>query len=145
MAASFHAAEGLVVDENGHDLREKEDPFNGPAENKVVDEDRGGGRGDEGDGKPDAHPGEGAEHQGEEQKEFGVPPGVVQNFLRAFPMAFHFGEHEKKAAADGEMGDVDMEDGDAGDEQAAAGKIQLPDRIVHQRTSSGTLAASLSM
>ena len=145
MAAPLHAAEGLVVDEDGNDFREKEDPFDGPGEDKVVDEDGGGGRGDEGDGEPDAHPGHGAQHQGEEQEELGVLPGVVQDSLRAFPIALHLGEHEEEAAADGEMGDVHMEDGDEGDEQAAAGKIQLPDRIIHQRTSSGTRAASLSM
>jgi len=72
-------------------------------------------------------------------------PGVVEDSLRAFPVAFHLGQDQKEAAADGEMRDVHMEDGDQGDEQAAAGEIQLPDRIVHQRTSPGTRAASLSM
>lgn len=75
------------------------------------------------------------EDHGQEQKELGVFSGVGQDIGRVLPQPLHFGQYQKQPAAHGKMGDIDMDDGDDGDEQAAAEGIQVPDGIVHGCTS----------
>ena len=112
----------VVVDGDGGELDEEEDPLDGPAKDEVVNEGAGGFGMCEADGEPDAHAGDGAEDSGEDEEEFGVAgkllePGIARSFV-GHAHRFAFGHREIEAAANGELRDHDVEDGDDADDPA---------------------------
>ena len=75
---------------------------------------------DEGDRKPDAYPREGAHHQRQQDEKAGVEADVFDDARVTFAVALELGQHEEEAASDGEVGDENVDDGHARDEQPAA-------------------------
>ena len=116
------AIPGVVVDGDGGEFDQEEDPLHGPAEDEVVNQRAGGLGMREADGEPDAHAGDGAEDSREDEEEFGVAgklfePGIGGLFVR-HAHRFAFGHREIEAAAHGELRDHDVKDGDDADDPA---------------------------
>ena len=128
-------APGGVVDRNGGQFDDKEDPLHGPAEDEVMNERAGGFGMSEADGEPDAHAADGAEDGGEDEEELGVtvqlmkPVGAELAFRHAHGLAL--GHRKIKPAADGKLRDHDVEDGDDADHPARAENGNVPEWIVH--------------
>lgn len=131
VVTAAHFAEGIVVDEGSGDFHGEKHPFGGPGKDETVDQQRGCRRIDQGDDKPDSHSGDRSEDHGDEKEEAGVAPGEFKDTGVVLAQSLFFGGYQINAGADGKVGDEDVEDGDQGDEQAAAGVRQVPDRIVH--------------
>jgi hypothetical protein len=72
------AVPGVVVDRDGGEFDEEEDPLHGPAEDEVVDERTGGFRMGEADGEPDADAANGAEDGGEDEEELGMADQLIE-------------------------------------------------------------------
>ena len=129
------AVPGVVVDRDGGQLDQEEDPLHGPAEDKVVNQRAGGLGMGEADGKPDAHAGDGAEDAGKDEEELGVagqlfqPCGAEFGVGDAHGLALGHGQIE--AAAHGELRDHDVEDCDDADHPARAENWNFPKWIVH--------------
>jgi hypothetical protein len=62
------AVPGVVVDGDGGEFDEEEDPLHGPAEDEVMNQRAGGLGMSEADGEPDADAGDGAEDAGEDEE-----------------------------------------------------------------------------
>jgi len=135
MGSPVKGVKGVGVDEDRDDLKQEKNPFGGPAEDKVVNQDRGGPGIEQGNGEPDADTGHGPGDHGHQQEKFGMPADIFNNGRVVFAVSFELSQDQEEAAADSKMGDVDVEDGDQGDQQAAAEDIKVPDRIIHDCTS----------
>src|ERR1035438_4702777 len=68
MQFGVDAVPGVVVDDDGGQLDEKEDPLHGPAEDEVMNHRAGGLGMREADGEPDADAADGAENGGEDEE-----------------------------------------------------------------------------
>ena len=123
-------APGVVVDRDGGQLDDEEDPLHGPAEDEVMNQRAGGLRVRQADGEPDAHAADRAEDAGEDQEELGVagqllePRGAQLALRHAQGLALGHGQIE--SAAHGKLRDHDVEDGDDADHPARAEISECP-------------------
>jgi len=125
------AVPGVVIDRDGGEFDEEEDPLERPAKDKVVDE-RAGGLGlSKADSEPDANAADGAEDSSDDEKEARVALKLLHPVLAALAQRFALGHEEPEAPADGELGNHDMEDGDHADDPSATDERYFPKWIVH--------------
>jgi hypothetical protein len=132
------AVPGVVIDRDGAEFNHEEDPLHGPAEDEVVNERAGGFRMSEADGEPDANAGDGAEDGGQDEKKLGVPgqlrePGGAHDGI-GHAHGFALGDGEIEAAADSELRNHHVEDGDEADHPAGTEIGDVPKWIVHGKT-----------
>ncbi|OPZ76965.1 MAG: hypothetical protein BWY77_01784 [bacterium ADurb.Bin431] len=125
-------AEIVMIDEQGGDLAEEENPLDRPAEDEGMDQGGGGRRLDQGDDEPDAHAGNAAEDHGQKQEKPGVPAHIDVDLGIVLAESLPVHQPDEDAAADGEMGNIGMQHGDEGDHRTPAEPGQLPDWIVHR-------------
>jgi hypothetical protein len=131
---------GVVVDDDGGEFDEEEDPLHSPGEDEVMNQRAGGLGMRESDSEPDADAADGAEDGGEDEEKLREAGQLVEPVGAELACrhlhGFALGHGQIEAAADGEQRDHHMKDGDDADHPAGAEVRDVPKRIIHGFTES---------
>ena len=131
MGPGIHFSKPVMIDQQRHDLPDKEDPFDGPSEYKIMDQAGSGTRIDQRNDKPDTDTADPSEHHGEQQEEPGV---FLHIFKQCTVLCFHrlpLRHHEKESASHRQMRNNNMQNSYYSDDQSTSQLGKIPGRIVH--------------
>src|SRR5271165_832999 len=131
MGLRVDAVPGVVIDNRRGDLDYEEAPFDGPAENEIVNQSAGAFRAGKADGEPDPNSRDSAEHARKNQKELGVSADHLQPVAAALAPRLGLREGEVKPAAHREVRDHDVENRNRSDDPAATDPRNVPYRVIH--------------
>src|ERR1035438_8050079 len=120
----------IEVKQRGGNLEKEEDPLDGPAPHKDMNQVAGGCGTDEADGEPYPHAADGSEDNGEQDEETGMSFQPAEQRLIAVAAGLALGQDQEQTSADRKVRDEYVEAGHQGHQQASA-KSYIPNRKIH--------------